>query len=346
GLDSLYGEKRLTRDMDWVLGMFWWPDHIDIAFTLHRWALERKKDDIDRERGYQDRDSISTREWLEDVQVNLVAEYDRALVKYFLQQALELPEGQRIRAIDDIIEAVVADESESRLDVWLDRAFSNTQVGDPEMRMKMFAMSSEELDQLNDPLIEFAKATYEEREAQRNRKKKHSGAASRLEPKLISAYAEWKSGELYPDANGTMRVNFGVVKGYSPQEGIDYNCFTTTAGVLKKETGADPFIVPELLKQAQPAASSSRYAYAPVNDVPVNFLTTNDATGGNSGSPVIDGKGSLVGLLFDCNYEGIAADYLFNSEVARSISVDIRYVLFVIDDVYHLDALMDELTLL
>jgi hypothetical protein len=77
----------------------------------------------------------------------------------------------------------------------------------------------------------------------------------------------------------------------------------------------------------------------------VNFLTTNDATGGNSGSPVIDGKGRLIGVLFDSNWEGLTADYMFNPDLARSINVDIRYVLWVIDDVYHLDALMAELTL-
>ena len=75
------------------------------------------------------------------------------------------------------------------------------------------------------------------------------------------------------------------------------------------------------------------------------FITNNDITGGNSGSPVIDGKGRLIGVLFDGNYEGITADYMFNSDVARSINVDIRYVLYVIDEVYHLDALMNELTL-
>jgi hypothetical protein len=114
---------------------------------------------------------------------------------------------------------------------------------------------------------------------------------------------------------------------------------------MKKETGEDPFIVPAELKAGAESSSTSAYAYAPIEDVPVNFLTTNDATGGNSGSPVIDGKGRLIGVLFDGNYEGITADYMFNPELTRSINVDIRYVLYVIDDVYHLDALLNELTL-
>jgi hypothetical protein len=162
---------------------------------------------------------------------------------------------------------------------------------------------------------------------------------------LIAAYAEWKNDELYPDANGTMRVNFGTVKGYSPDEEITYGCFTGAQGVLDKETGADPFIVPGKLRQFHKAGKKSAYVDASIDDVPVNFLTTNDATGGNSGSPVIDGQGRLVGVLFDCNYESIAADYMFNPSVTRAISVDIRYVLHVIDEIYHLNALMEELTI-
>ena len=82
-----------------------------------------------------------------------------------------------------------------------------------------------------------------------------------------------------------------------------------------------------------------------IDDVPVIFLTTNDGTGGNSGSPIINGRGELIGLDFDCNYESVAADYLYNPELARSIVVDIRYVLFVIDKVYHVEALLNELTI-
>ncbi len=345
GLDSLYREISQTREKDFILGTMTWSDYVDIAFTLYKWSVERDKEDIERESGYQDRDSISTREWLEDVQVNLVPKYERALLGYFLDRALNLPEGQRVSTVDGLIRQVEGTDSGTRLDNWLDYAFANTKVGDLEMRMKMFHMSTEELESLNDPLIELAKATYPEREEYRARSKRHSGAATRLQPKLINAFAELKNDELYPDANGTMRVNFGVVKGYSPADAVHYSCFTSAEGVLEKETGEDPFIVPAELKVYHTDGCPSAYSDPTIDDVPVNFLSTNDATGGNSGSPVIDGKGRLIGVLFDCNYESIAADYLFNPSVTRAISVDSRYVLHIIDEIYHLDALVGELTL-
>ncbi|UCE24911.1 MAG: S46 family peptidase, partial [Candidatus Zixiibacteriota bacterium] len=345
GLDSLYQQHRTTRDKDFLLYMLPWHNYANIAFKIHRWAEERKKDDPDREKGYQDRDSVSIREWLEDVQVNLVPQYERALLRYFLLRMLELPEGQRVASIDRMLGAVEGNDRISRVETWLDHAFANTNVGVLDARMEMFAMTATELQNLNDPFIEFARATYQDREEYRQRSKKFSGAYTRLQPQLIAAYAEWQGDNLYPDANGTMRVNFGVVKGYSPRDAVQYACFTGAEGVLEKETGEDPFIVPAELRQYHDAGTSSAYMDPFIGDVPVNFLTTNDATGGNSGSPVIDGKGRLVGLLFDCNYESIAADYLFNPKVTRSISVDIRYALHVIDEIYHLDALMSELTL-
>jgi hypothetical protein len=104
--------------------------------------------------------------------------------------------------------------------------------------------------------------------------------------------------------------------------------------------------VPAALKRARALAGQSRWADPAAADVPVNFLTTNDSTGGNSGSPVLNGRGEIIGVLFDGNYESIAADYLFEEETARSIMVDIRYVLFLMDEVYGLDGLLAELTVL
>lgn len=345
GLDSLYSAKRLTRDQDHGLMLLDWADHPEMACDLYKWAMERRKPDLERDKGYQDRDTTATRERLENAQINLVPAYDRAIQRYALQHALILPEGSRIQTVDEMIAAVEGDDRNARIEAWLDYAFANTKVGDLERRMEMFGMSVEELEALGDPFIDYAKALYPDMEARRERSKEQSGTSSRLEPKLITAYADWRQDELYPDANSTMRVNPGTVKGYRVDETTKYGCFTTLAGVIEKETGEDPFIVPEVLKRGAASSSTSVYAYAPISDVPVNLLTTNDATGGNSGSPVVDGKGRLVGVLFDCNYEGIAADYMFNPQLARSISVDIRYVLYVIDEVYHLDALLDELTL-
>ena len=125
------------------------------------------------------------------------------------------------------------------------------------------------------------------------RTKQAAGESDRLEPLLIQAYREWKNGKLYPDANGTQRFNYGAVAGYVPRDAVNYRCMTSLTGMMEKETGVFPFIVPKELKQAYAEKNFGRYADAVLGDMPVNFVTSNSGTNGNSGSPVINGKGRI-----------------------------------------------------
>lgn len=143
---------------------------------------------------------------------------------------------------------------------------------------------------------------------------------------------EWEKGKpSYPDANSTMRLTYGTVKGYSPADGIDYKYYTTLTGVIEKE---DPdnyeFRVPAKVKELYYAKDFGQYANAEGN-VPTCFLTNCDITGGNSGSPVLDAEGRLIGLAFDGNWESMSSDVMFEPDLQRCICVDIRYVLFMMD---------------
>jgi hypothetical protein len=134
----------------------------------------------------------------------------------------------------------------------------------------------------------------------------------------------------YPDANSTMRVTYGQVLDYSPADAVDYNYVTTLDGVMAKEDPSNPeFVVPEKLKQLYKAKDYGRYGEN--GKMVVGFLTNNDITGGNSGSPVLNGDGELTGLAFDGNWEAMSGNYAFEPKLQRTICVDIRYVLFVIE---------------
>ena len=146
----------------------------------------------------------------------------------------------------------------------------------------------------------------------------------------------------YPDANFTMRVTYGTVEGYSPEDAVDYMYYTTLEGVMEKEDPTDnEFIVPEKLKELYEKKDYGRYGEN--GTMKVCFLSDLDITGGNSGSPVIDGKGKLIGLAFDGNWEAMSGDIAFEPELQRTISVDIRYVLFVIDKFAGADRLIKEM---
>ncbi|MFA6367619.1 MAG: S46 family peptidase [Bacteroidales bacterium] len=133
-----------------------------------------------------------------------------------------------------------------------------------------------------------------------------------------------------PDANSTIRYTYGQVKDYQPKDGITYNNFTTLEGIIAKEdTTSWEFTIPSKLKELHRTKDYGQYAQN--GTVPVAFITNNDITGGNSGSPVINGKGELIGVAFDGNWEAMSGNIAFNPELQRCINVDIRYVLFIID---------------
>lgn len=149
----------------------------------------------------------------------------------------------------------------------------------------------------------------------------------------------------YPDANFTMRLTYGSVKGYEPADAVYYNYLTTLKGVMEKE---DPnnweFVVPEKLKELYAKKDFGMYADKS-GKMPVNFIFNGDITGGNSGSPVINGKGELIGTAFDGNWEAMSGDIAFEPELQRCINVDIRYTLFIIDKFAGATRLINEMTI-
>ena len=155
-----------------------------------------------------------------------------------------------------------------------------------------------------------------------------------------------KDRNFYPDANFTMRLTYGSVQDYQPADGVTYNYYTTLDGVMAKYKPGDwEFDVPKDLIKLWENKDYGRYADKN-GDLVVNFITTNDITGGNSGSPVIDAQGNLIGLAFDGNWEAMSGDIAFENEVQRTICMDMRYLLFIIDKMANAQNLMQELKII
>ena len=160
----------------------------------------------------------------------------------------------------------------------------------------------------------------------------------------MAGIMEMRQGEaMYPDANSTMRLTYGQVLPYSPRDGVEYNYYTTLDGVMEKE---DPdnweFVVPDKLKDLYKRGDFGEYGLEN-GKMPVCFISNNDITGGNSGSPVLNANGELLGLAFDGNWEAMSGDVIFEPELQRCIGVDIRYVLFIIDKFGGAGYLLDEM---
>ncbi len=162
---------------------------------------------------------------------------------------------------------------------------------------------------------------------------------------FAAALMEWQKGQaMYPDANSTMRLTYGHVLPYSPKDGLSYWYYTTAKGLLEKEDPTNPeFILPARVKELVLAGDYGRWADAD-GTLHTCFLTNNDITGGNSGSPVLDAKGNLIGLAFDGNWESMSSDVMFEPELQRCICVDIRYVLWIVEKFGGATNIINELT--
>ncbi len=336
-------ERRATWERDFLLA----DSHngsrpLALALTLVRWAGERAKSDTERDPTYQERNRERLAESLRLDQKQLHPPTEAVLLADLLARFAALPPASRVPAVERLLaggrdRAAIAAQAAALL--------AGTRVGDLGERTKMFDESAAELHARRDPLLEFAFAFDAELLAQKERDDRDRGVLSRLRPLWQRAVIAHAGRPLAPDANGTLRVSFAHVEGYRPQDGVLMEPQTTLAGVVAKSTGKPPFDAPVDLVAAAPQAPASRFADPHLMDVPVDFLADADTTGGNSGSPVVDGRGRLVGVNFDRVWENVANDFGYNPEVARNISVDVRYLLWTLEALHGAAArgLLDEL---
>ena len=230
------------------------------------------------------------------------------------------------------------------IDAYVDQVFDNTAFTSVEDLKAAIAEKGSRI--FDDPACSLAKSIMKEVFASYDIINNAADKLGNARQVYTEGLLEWKKGEpSYPDANFTMRMTYGTVKGYSPKDAVVYRHYTTLDGVMEKE---DPdnweFVVPEKLKTLWKNKDFGQYALAD-GKMPVAFLSNNDITGGNSGSPVMNAKGELIGLAFDGNWESMSSDVMFEPDLQRCINVDIRYVLFIVDKFGGAGYLVDEMTI-
>lgn len=307
------------------------------ARRLYRLSRERRKPDEQREPGYQERDLARIRERLERIDRTFDPEVDRACWRQFVLNYAKLPAEQHVQAFDDWFGIRPTGLQEAELDRRLEEMYGQTRLGELETRISWMKAAPRDFEASQDPFIRMAVSLYDSDMEREERDKDLQGRFEQARPRFMEAligYNQSRGKSVYPDANSTLRVSYGTVKGYSAEDGIHYLPFTTLRGILQKDTGQEPFNAPRRQLKLIRGREFGNYYLKALDSVPVNFLSTLDATGGNSGSPTLNGHGELVGLLFDGNWESIVADWDFIPAVTRSIHVDIRYALWVME---HLD---------
>ncbi|WP_455782645.1 S46 family peptidase [Phocaeicola coprocola] len=268
---------------------------------------------------------------------------DRKVSKQLLALYAQLiPAGQRI-SIFKVIDGQFAGSTDAFVDACFDRSIFRSSKA-----LAAFLQNPSADKLKKDLMVQYAKSVKEGYKATDEAMKAETNAYNRAHKTWVAGMLALKQKEgkaIYPDANSTLRLTYGKIGSYEPADGKEYLYYTTLKGVMEKEEPENPeFVVSPKLKELYEKKDFGPYAMAD-GRMPVCFVTATDNTGGNSGSPVFNSKGELIGVGFDRNYEGLTGDIAYNPQLQRAACVDIRYVLFVIDKYAGAKHLIDELTI-
>jgi hypothetical protein len=329
-LDKAYQELTATAQRDQLIQqMFGASDLLAIASFAQRAAADKEKPEGERIPALGAAGVQRVRAQLAAIVAGRKPTAERELLTYLLRKADELPAAQKIDFVERRFGNLQGDARRRAEEDFARSVVDSKRYATAENLSGLFDLSAAQLREQREPLVDFAIELGTEAARIQPRQQAFNAAVQRWRPLLVQGMTEMKGVKPYPDANRTLRFTYGEVKGYAPREAIRYTPFTTLSGVIEKDTGREPFDAPEKLKQLHRARDFGPYAAG--GDVPVDFLSTTDIIGGNSGSPILNGRGEQVGIVFDGNYEGLGNDFFYNEEKGRTISVDIRYVLFVTD---------------
>ncbi|WP_186082069.1 S46 family peptidase [Burkholderia gladioli] len=342
-LNRLVDARMVTRERDLILHLLQQTQMYRASYRIVRLADEKQKPDAEREDGFRQRDEIDLLGQQKSIDRRYDPAVDRQLLVYVLQRYVKLPADQHIGALDRWLGGA---NDAAALAAKVDALYAGSRLTDQATRVALMSATPAELAASHDSWIALTRALMPDLLAIEHADKAQDGdeAAARAGyMKALTAYSEARGLPVYHDANLSLRVSFGTVQGYRPRDAVEYLPFTTTDGIVQKNTGVAPFNAPAAELAAIRAHAFDGFAGPGADALPVNFLADLDIAGGNSGSPTLDRDGKLVGLVFDGAWEGVSAGWLFDPAVTRSIHVDVRYMLWVMHHLDHADNLLREM---
>ncbi|KJV37049.1 S46 family peptidase [Luteibacter yeojuensis] len=339
---ALIAQGKDVRERDLLIGLLSSQTQLMRgALNVDRLAVERPKADAARESGYQKRDEELIQSQLKQIQRRYDPNVEKALVTSLLTRYQQLPAAQHVAEVDKVFGTTPAALAKA-----LDAIYGATKFSDETERTRLFTAAPAEVEKSNDALMVAARTLRPALLRIEDEKKGRDGDLLRLRPaymQALIAYREKQGKAVYPDANSTLRVSYGKVTPLAARDAVSYAPLTTVQGIVEKNTGKVPFDAPKPLLDAIKKGDFTGYADPKTGAMPVDFLSNLDTTGGNSGSPVLNAKGELVGLNFDSNWEAVSASWMYDPRYKRAIHVDMRYMRWLMDKVYPSPALLKEL---
>ncbi|MFI5251593.1 MAG: S46 family peptidase [Bacteroidota bacterium] len=323
-LSSLYSASDIAR----------------LANRFKEYANSFKKDSTGEMKG-SGQNELNT--YIPDLFKDTDVRVDKELLAATIRIAAELPKDQQIEAVKNIVGDKTGVELDKKIQEYIEDLYKDSHLTTPEDAQKLLSKSADDIK--DDAFVKFVVALDKDNTPLIEHVSKYNAEIGKLRAQWIQARMAWKGEDMYPDANRSIRFTYGTVKGYAPRDAVHYDYITSLTGVMEKESDNEDFIVPAKLKTLWEKKDYGNYTDPTINDVPVAFLSDLDITGGNSGSPVINGNGEFMGIAFDGDWEAIVGDYYFQESLNRTISVDSRYILFTLDKFSNAKNIMDELVI-
>ncbi len=329
-IEKLIAERDGLAKREYWMGFLSQSQLLSVARRLNRLAVERIKPDMERESGFQDRDLPRIKQSLQTVERRFDVQVDKALLTFALTNYAKQPAAERDTSIDAAF-GIKDGMSDAEIKAKVDSLYAATKLHNADARLNWFEKSAADFKSSNDSFIRIAVAMLDGDIKREARDKELAGniqmAYSNYMRALI-AYLNANGKAVFPDANSTLRITYGNVKNRERGDGMQWNAFTTLRGIQQKATGEGEFEAPQAQLDAIKARQFGPYAVAALDSVPVNFLSTLDITGGNSGSPTLNAKGEFVGLAFDGTLDSVISDWYFDPAITRTIHCDWRYMMW------------------
>lgn len=310
---------------------------LSFAFTILDAAVERQKPELERESAYMDRNFDQTKSRLMLALKDLHVPTDKQMLRHMLQRLADVPEARELKPLSDVLTNV------DTRDAFVDALYANTQLTDADFVSGCLSQTPEQLRGSDDAFLKLMADLYPAYLELREQQKARDGQLGQLYGKLIEVKKEFLQTSFVPDANATLRLTYGHIRGYSPEDAVYKYPITTLTGVIEKTTGKEPFVTPERIQELYRKRDFGNYVHPQLGDVPVGILYDTDTTGGNSGSPILNARGELVGVNFDRAFEATINDFAWNPDYSRSLGVDIRYALWITGKVFGATHLLEEM---
>lgn len=334
-IDSVYAQQAKTARRDMLTTQLTRAcKALELAYFSYDYAKQRELPDVERETAYTDRNIEQS-----------IEKAKNSIRDYHLETDVELLTGLLLRLKSELgsggsgpLSSMLAAPQQAAK-----RLLSASKMSDEAFLVECLARSATELDTLADPAMQLVVKLYGELDSIREAGKQRDGELGQLYGDLIDVKQEFLATNFVPDANGTLRFTCGYVRRYSPEDAVVKLPISTLGGVIDKTTGQSPFDTPDIVLEKYKQRDFGPFLNAELNDVPVAILYNTDTTGGNSGSPIFNAGGKLVGVNFDRCFEATINDFAWDESYSRSIGVDIRYVLWITGYVYEAKHLLVEM---